>query len=892
MGASNSKDEVTYFSTYGDQIEVVAPGEDILSLRADLTDMYAEGGASGQEPNVHIVNNLYYLADGTSMASPCAVGVAAFILAASPGISNQRVKEIMQESADDIIYPYGGDSLYSPGKDIYSGYGRVNLNSALQLLSGRLAKIDFPYENALISGNVAIMGSASGDSFQNYVLEYGEGYSPSNWTQITSSSVPVSKDTLGIWNSSGLTGRFTLRLTVGNQNQSLVHVIAGNDYRVRITSPSEGDTIKGNAEVYGYTIVPGFSHYTLQYGRGESPIQWSEITTSTRMVADGFLGSWLISFLDDTLYSLRLTVEDTTDQVYADTVSVIAKSITSGGWFTELSNSGSLSPAVGDIDGDGFNEVVVGIGGAPGSGNAGGIEVFNHNGQREPGWPQNTNENMMSSPALGDLDGDGIDDIVICSEQAGVHVYRSTAADWIKYATTRANDFWGLATPVLADADNDGHLEIFIVNDEGTVYAYRDNGQAFGPYYIFGFVENSTAVGFPCLTVADLNRDGKKEIIVGSAHATGCPGYYTGYGGIYIWNDKDSLLLAPGDYPDKFTNVYGLAIANVDTMADLEVIVFGQNEEYTTLSAFKIDGSQPTGYPIILEDQQAGSWFGNHPAIGDLEGDGILEIIVSMWTIGEARIYGWHQDGTPLGSIGSKGLLVSMESPEVKKNKESLSTMGKDIGEVTARIKSMNHEPLTGLASSSDDPVFASEAETFGSPVLVDIDGDGLLDIIVRAGYYLGSGYERVFAWDYEGNLIPGFPLYTSDEANQATYYPYTPVMTDVDKDGKLDMILVTDNNNFITPEVVCWEFDTPYDATTMHWPKYMHDKRNSGLFSMEDYGGYGISDIIYLVNYLYRSGPPPHPLTHGDVNCDGTVNASDIVYLINYLFRNGPSPC
>jgi hypothetical protein len=45
VGASNSDDEVTAFSTYGEHIDVAAPGEDILSLRADSTDMYAEGGA-------------------------------------------------------------------------------------------------------------------------------------------------------------------------------------------------------------------------------------------------------------------------------------------------------------------------------------------------------------------------------------------------------------------------------------------------------------------------------------------------------------------------------------------------------------------------------------------------------------------------------------------------------------------------------------------------------------------------------------------------------------------------------------------------------------------------------------------------------------------------------
>jgi len=48
--------------------------------------------------------------------------------------------------------------------------------------------------------------------------------------------------------------------------------------------------------------------------------------------------------------------------------------------------------------------------------------------------------------------------------------------------------------------------------------------------------------------------------------------------------------------------------------------------------------------------------------------------------------------------------------------------------------------------------------------------------------------------------------------------------------------------------------------------------------------------DIVYLINYLYRSDPPPNPLRGGDVNCDCVVNAGDVVYLINYLFR-GDSP-
>ncbi len=51
-------------------------------------------------------------------------------------------------------------------------------------------------------------------------------------------------------------------------------------------------------------------------------------------------------------------------------------------------------------------------------------------------------------------------------------------------------------------------------------------------------------------------------------------------------------------------------------------------------------------------------------------------------------------------------------------------------------------------------------------------------------------------------------------------------------------------------------------------------------------------SDVVYLINYLFRFGPEPVPLWVGDVNCDGDVNSGDIVYLISYLFRGGPGPC
>ena len=66
--------------------------------------------------------------------------------------------------------------------------------------------------------------------------------------------------------------------------------------------------------------------------------------------------------------------------------------------------------------------------------------------------------------------------------------------------------------------------------------------------------------------------------------------------------------------------------------------------------------------------------------------------------------------------------------------------------------------------------------------------------------------------------------------------------------------------------------------------------------FARGDANGDGeteISDAVYLVNYLLKSGPEPIPIPEiGDVNCDGEVTLADVVYLVNYIFKSGPAPC
>ena len=51
------------------------------------------------------------------------------------------------------------------------------------------------------------------------------------------------------------------------------------------------------------------------------------------------------------------------------------------------------------------------------------------------------------------------------------------------------------------------------------------------------------------------------------------------------------------------------------------------------------------------------------------------------------------------------------------------------------------------------------------------------------------------------------------------------------------------------------------------------------------------VSDVIYIINYLFKGGDPPVHSGAGDADCDWDTDVSDVIYLINYLFKGGPAP-
>jgi hypothetical protein len=96
---------------------------------------------------------------------------------------------------------------------------------------------------------------------------------------------------------------------------------------------------------------------------------------------------------------------------------------------------------------------------------------------------------------------------------------------------------------------------------------------------------------------------------------------------------------------------------------------------------------------------------------------------------------------------------------------------------------------------------------------------------------------------------------------------PYSPKDVFVDK----PYVLVADYTSLLIFEASFLVSDVPGDVN--------YDKLVN------------VSDVVYLVNYLYKAGCPPVDPNLADVNGDCEVNVGDVVYLTNYLYKNGPAP-
>lgn len=133
-------------------------------------------------------------------------------------------------------------------------------------------------------------------------------------------------------------------------------------------------------------------------------------------------------------------------------------------WTVNLSGEVTSSPALSDLDGDGFQEVIAGTSGKV-------LYILNPLG--EVLEKHSVNGKILASPVTADLDGDGLPEIVVGSSDGILHVLNASGfRKWSHETKNLINQ-----PPAISDLDRDGNLEI-ILSAANALYVYgEDNGE-------------------------------------------------------------------------------------------------------------------------------------------------------------------------------------------------------------------------------------------------------------------------------------------------------------------------------------------------------------------------------------------------------------------------------
>nr|WP_246480806.1 S8 family peptidase [Motiliproteus sediminis] len=211
VGAATPQGERAPFSDWGPALDLLAPGVDILSLRARGSDFLRTIGAPDYQPGSAVVQQDYYRATGTSFAAPFVTGVAALILGRDPWLEPPQLQRMLLQSAADRG-PTGIDQL--------SGYGLLDADAALvaspqRFVDARLLSVQVSRERQL-----ELLGVADADRFARAELSYGLGEAPPNWQLIDTLTQPSDSGVIARVDPATLPkGRtLTLRLQVWHQD--------------------------------------------------------------------------------------------------------------------------------------------------------------------------------------------------------------------------------------------------------------------------------------------------------------------------------------------------------------------------------------------------------------------------------------------------------------------------------------------------------------------------------------------------------------------------------------------------------------------------------------------------------------------------------------------------
>ncbi len=226
---------------------------------------------------------------------------------------------------------------------------------------------------------------------------------------------------------------------------------------------------------------------------------------------------------------------------------MVELTLAQAGWPLVLGSASTSSGAIVDLEDDGSREIIFGD-------YAGMLHVMNADGTPVAPFPIDTGANIAVAVAVGLVDGDNIEDIVIGNDAGHVIAYDNGGNiifDYQAGGILKSN-------PMIADVDDNGTMEVIICTyPTGAVHIINSDGTSFNNFPVD--LDNPVMAS---AAVADLNGDGNLEVIVTT---------YTGSLNAISTNTGSNLSGWPFDIG--LGSIQGPSIFNADSDNDPEVMI-------------------------------------------------------------------------------------------------------------------------------------------------------------------------------------------------------------------------------------------------------------------------------------------------------------------------------
>jgi|GEM_PF-2463540 thermitase len=538
--------------------------------------------------------------------------------------------------------------------------------------------------------------------------------------------------------------------------------------------------VNGNINISGRASGKLFSNYSFEYSDYQSVTPDWQPTGQTYItpVDSGLLAT--VSITQNGIYYIRLKVTSMNNLIYTDIIGpVTIDTRLKANWPVATGVPISSTPVLCDIDGDGNVETIF-------TSSNGGIYVLDQYGNNKPGWPVFTTNIYYGrsvlgycSPAVGDLDNNGKKEIVV-RDGRYLYVYNSDGSlrsPWpIDLSGDSLNYFIGNAlygSPAIADLNNDGYKEIIVTYLDGNIFAFDRFGKAVHGYPVRVPTKYVWATVYSTPVVADLNGDGKIDVIIQSFDAS--TSISKGY--LYVYDRWGNVL--PG-WPKQF----GQGSVNSPITVDLnndgktEIIAssflsvdsvngFGHFGIY----AFNSAGNLLTGFPVQLTDEVFGYYsLSGGISAGDINNDGYKEILVA----GSGGIYS-------LWAINRYGRIL-----------------------------------WSSLPSES------GEYNSASVPIIADINNNGTPEILISK-YNQINQTGKILVINNTGQIMESLSCVIPELLFA------TPSIGDIEGNHKLELISGSASGN-----VYCWELGSPYDSSMLIWPTYQQNYQRTGSFELK----------------------------------------------------------